>query len=103
MSTTEIAAFVYTDQLVTSRIQRWDEDGKLLEDFSMRTDTPTFAKLEQNRKRRPYPVVDIDLKTLTFFERPADWGRDLAALPPPQAAPSLELCRLLEAQTSIKH
>ncbi len=94
----QLAVCEYSEHFFLIQSKRWDENGMLVEEYSLR-DAATLQKLAEAHKRRPRPIIDIDLKTLTFFERPEGWGRSDTDLPAPQAAPSLVLCRALEAQT----
>ena len=95
----QLAESGHTEHSINVRFQRWDENGRLLEEKYLLESDPRFAKLEAERERAPSPIIDIDLKTLSFFDRARDWGRSAADLPPPQPAPSLELCRLLSARS----
>jgi len=95
----QLAEFEHYERFILTRSKRWDESGKLINEYSLR-DAATLAKLEHERKGRPRPVIDIDLTSFTFFERPEAWGQNESDLPAPQAAPSLELCRALEARSS---
>jgi hypothetical protein len=66
----QLAEFEYRERFVRLRVKRWDETGKLLTENYHPMGDPLWAKLQEERKRSAQPVVDIDLKTLTFFERP---------------------------------
>ncbi len=92
----QLAMSGYTEHSINLRSKRWAEDGKLLEEKYLLEGDPRWAKLEAERKRGPSPIIDIDLATLAFFERPEGWGRNELDLPQPQPPPSLQLCRSLE-------
>lgn len=94
----QLAESLYSEHSIDTRTTRWDENGRLVEERYLLETDPSWAKLEQERKRGPRPIVDIDLATLTFFERPEGWGRNESDLPSPPPPPSLELCRALEAR-----
>lgn len=95
----QLAESLHSEHFINMRTKRWDENGRLTEEKYLLETEPRWAKLEEERKRGPRPIVDIDLATLTFFERPEGWGRNESDLPPPLPPPSLELCRALEART----
>lgn len=96
----QLAESSYTDYRVTTRLKRWDERGAVLESFLVAEDSAVWTKVEAERARGLRAILEIDLKTLSFLERPERWGRDESELPPPQRAPSLELCRALEVTSS---
>lgn len=95
----QLAEAGHTEHSINLWSKRWDEDGRLMEEKYLLETDPRWGELEAERKRGPSPIIDIDLATLTFFERPEGWGRNESDLPPPPRAPSLELCRALEAQS----
>jgi hypothetical protein len=95
----QLAESLHSERFINMRTKRWDENGGLIEEKYLLETEPRWAKLEAERKRGPRPIVDIDLATLTFFERPEGWGRNESDLPPPPPPPSLELCRALEARS----
>jgi hypothetical protein len=95
----QLAESAHSEHSINLRSKRWDESGKLIEEKYLLETDARWRRLQEERKRGACPIIDIDLKTLTFFERPEGWGRNEADLTPPQPPPSLELCRALEAQT----
>lgn len=92
----QLAESGYTEHSINLRLKRFAEDGKLLEEKHLPESDARWAKLEAERKRGPAPIVDIDLTTLTFFERPEHWGMNELDLPQPLPPPSLQLCRARE-------
>lgn len=94
-----LAESEYSERFILIAARRWNESGTLISEKRLLETEPRWAQLEKERARGPRPIVDIDLATMTFFERPEGWGRNESDLPPPPRAPSLELCRALEQQS----
>jgi hypothetical protein len=98
----QLAESAHSEHSIDMRSKRWDDNGKLVEETYLLESDARWAKLQEERKRDSSPTVDIDLSTLTFFERPEGWGRNESDLPPPQPPPSVELCRALETHSLAK-
>ncbi|MFZ5892483.1 MAG: toxin-antitoxin system YwqK family antitoxin [Myxococcota bacterium] len=67
----------YWEQGIRIREKQWGTDGVLLKEMSIRPDSADYqALLERRAAYKDVPVVDIDMQTLEFVERPAGWGSD---------------------------
>lgn len=95
----QVAEFAYSERFINLHRKRWDENGRLIDEKVLLENEPRWAKLIEERQRGPRPIVDIDLATLTFFERPEGWGRNETDLPWPHEPPTWELCHELEARS----
>lgn len=71
----------YYEHGYRTRAKRWSEDGSVLEDEQLDPGSPVAAKIAERRRRRKPHIIDIDLRTWDFVERPPGWGADPADLP----------------------
>ena len=62
---------------------RWDEHGNLVEDYRLASESKYARKIEERLREGNWRIIDIDVETMEFFERPQGWGKDL----PPEAEP----------------
>ena len=61
----------------------WDEHGALSENFKLESESKYALKIRERLSQGTWKTIDIDVKTMEFFERPQGWGKDL----PPEAEP----------------
>ena len=61
----------------------WDERGTLTQDFRPELESKYARKIEERLREGNWRIIDIDVETMEFFERPQGWGKDL----PPEAEP----------------
>lgn len=54
----------------------WDERGDLIKDETIDPESSTFAQLQKRRAGRDDPIIDIDIESMEFFERPLGWVPD---------------------------
>lgn len=87
----QLAESCHSEYDVNWRTKRWGEDGRLLEEKHLVESDPRWRRIEEADARYANRIVDIDLSTLSFFERPKGWGRDESDLPPPPGPPSRAL------------
>jgi len=71
----------YYEHGYPTRRTSFGEDGGVLEDERLDPESPNAARLQRERKRRrKHEIIDIDLKTWDFVERPPGWGADGSGL-----------------------
>ncbi|HTV21908.1 MAG TPA: hypothetical protein VMG12_24630 [Polyangiaceae bacterium] len=71
----------YYEYSHSTRRKTFAADGSVLEDEPIDPESPNAARIARARKRRSGELVDIDLKTWSFSQKPAGWGADGAGLP----------------------
>ena len=59
----------------------WDERGNTVKSLRIRPGSESEQTIVARLSRGAWPVIDIDVETMEFFERPQGWGKDL----PPEA------------------
>lgn len=72
----ELAYDAYWECDYCIRAKGWNELGKMVKDYKMTSDSRYFPSLKKERAQRQWRVLDIDIETLEFIERPPGWGRD---------------------------
>jgi hypothetical protein len=71
----------YYEHGYSTRKQTFAEDGRVLESERLDAESPNAARIAKQRKRRSRAIIDIDLTTWDFVQRPEGWGADGAGLP----------------------
>lgn len=68
--------YMFRKAKMTIRRKIWDERGDLIKDETIDPESSTFAQLQKRRAGRDDPIIDIDIESMEFFERPLGWVPD---------------------------